>query len=89
MLMYKTDEPCWISNLRYNNFLTNSFALVRDWTNALCFDVTSSNVCKYFHRAIVLPSLMHYITHNNYTVQEYIMFFLHIFDQGSGKKNGY
>ena len=32
---------------------------------------------------------MHYITHNNYTVQEYIMFFLHIFDQGSGKKNGY
>ena len=72
--MYKTDEPCWISNLRYYNFLTNSFALVRDWTNALCFDVISSNVCKYFHRAIVLPSLMHYITHNNYTVQEYIMF---------------
>ena len=86
MLMYKTDEPCWISNLRYYNFLTNSFALVRDWTNALCFDVISSNVCKYFHRAIVLPSLMHYITHNNYTVQEYIMFFLHIFNQGSGKK---
>ena len=79
MLMYKTDEPCWISNLRYYNFLTNSFALVRDWTNALCFDVTSSNVCKYFHRAIVLPSLMHYITHNNYTVQEYIMFFFYTY----------
>ena len=79
MLMYKTDEPCWISNLRYNNFLTNSFALVRDWTNARCFDVISSNVCKYFHRAIVLPSLMHYITHNNYTVQEYIMFFFYTY----------
>merc|ERR1712107_56873 len=63
MLMYKTDEPCWISNLRYHNFLTNFFALVRNWTNALCFDVISSNDCKYFHRSKVLPSLMHYITH--------------------------